>query len=139
MVAFLASLAVTFVLAGVIVIVGVTRKPGTPLTWGEAMVAAVFAFFALFWIYGVVPHQFLTWADSELAWRPDKILLGPGEIFDKLPFTVTWQTIRDILASGIYGVFLFAHGAAFVLWQKRGQTKPKEEISAYGRPLLKKA
>lgn len=139
MVAFLASLAVAFVCGGIIVLVGIKRKPGSPLSWGEAMVAALFTFFVIFWIYGVVPHQFLTWADSELAWRPDRLLLGPGDIFDKLPFTLTWKVVRDIAVSGIYGVFLTAHGAAFVLWQKRGQAKPKEEISAYGRPLLKKA
>ncbi len=139
MVAFLASLAVTFACAAVIVFVGVRRKPGTPLTWGEAMIAAVFAFFVIFWIYGVVPHQFLTWADSELGWRPDRLLLGPGEIFDKLPFTLTWRVVRDIVVSGIYGVFLVAHGAAWVLWQKRGQSKPKQELSAFGRPILKKA
>ncbi len=137
MVAFLASLAVTFVCVGVIVLVGVKREPGIPLTWGEAMVAAAFAFFLIFWVYGVVPHQFLTWADSELGWRPDKLLLGPGNIFDKLPFSLNWRVVRDIAVSGIYGVFLVGHGAIFVIWQKRGQSKPKEELSAYGRPLKK--
>ena len=32
----------------------------------------------MFWVYGVVPHQWLTWADNELNWRADKILFGPG-------------------------------------------------------------
>ena len=63
-----------------IVWMGKRRPPGTPLTWGEAMVASVYCFFLLFWIYGVVPHLWLAWADNELRWRPDKLLFGPGEL-----------------------------------------------------------
>ena len=51
-------------------------------TWGEAMVFATYVFFILFWVYGVVPHQWLTWADSELNWRPDRFIVGP-----ELPWT----------------------------------------------------
>ena len=41
------------------------------------MVFATYVFFILFWVYGVVPHQWLTWADSELNWRPDRFIVGP--------------------------------------------------------------
>ena len=77
MTGFLASMALTIVMILVVIQVGRTRPKGTPLTWGEAMFAAVYVFFLLFWIYGVVPHQWLTWADNELRWRPDKIFLQP--------------------------------------------------------------
>ena len=52
-------------------------RSGTPLTWGEAMVAATYVFFLMFWVYGVVPHQWLTWAQNELKWRSDAIARRP--------------------------------------------------------------
>ena len=63
------------------------RPAGTPLTWGEAMVAAVYMFFVFFWAYGVVPHFWLAWADSQLKWAPNKYLLLPR--YSKTPCTTT--------------------------------------------------
>ena len=75
-----------------------------PLTWGEAMIAATYIFFVLFWLYGVVPHEFLNWADSELAWRPDKKVIGPEGswaswwgFWQKIPLTIHLQIIRDVI------------------------------------------
>jgi hypothetical protein len=97
-------------------------------------------FFIAFLAYGVVPHQWLTWASNELNWRADRIVEGPGGIVGKLPFTVTWQAIQDLIVVAIYGVMLGIHVGMWVWWQKRGQGKPKEiETSPYGRPLVRKA
>ena len=118
------------------------RRPvGTPTTWGEAMVASVVLFGVMFVAYGIAPHQWLAYADNELRWRSDKILLGPGDLFDKaLPFTLTYQTIRDIIAATLYIVFLLVQGLLWTSWQRRGQQKPKAiPTSAFGRPLLKPA
>jgi hypothetical protein len=129
----------TIVSVGIIVAVASRRPVGTPLTWGEAMVAAVFVFWLMFLIYGIVPHQWLTFADNEWQWRKDKILLGPGKIVDKLPFTMTYEAIRDFVAVGIYGVGLAGHVGLWIWWQNRGKQKPKElPTSAYGRPLVKR-
>jgi hypothetical protein len=144
MVAFGTSLLVTVLMTLGIVWVGKRRPPGTPLTWGEAMVASVYVFFLLFWAYGVVPHLWLAWADNELRWRPDKLLFGPGNILKPqaedgwLPLTITYQTLRDIIATVIYGAMLTANAAGFVLWQKRGKsTAVAVERSEYGRPLVR--
>lgn len=120
------------------------RRPvGTPLTWGEAMLAATFVFFVLFLAYGVVPHQWLTWADNELNWRPDRILAGPGEIFTALPFELTYLVMRDVVVSVIYGAFLAAQVVLWKVWQGRGTAKPADrrelEKSPFGRPLVKEA
>lgn len=77
MVAFLSSLIVMALLVAPVFPYAKKRPVGTPLTWGESMAGAVYIFFILFWIYGVVPHQWLTWADAELGWRPDVIWFGP--------------------------------------------------------------
>jgi hypothetical protein len=139
-VAFVVSL-VALVLSLAVVIAVARRRPvGAPVTWGEAMVASTYAFFVMFLAYGVVPHQWLAWADNELNWRADKILYGPGDIVAKLPFTVTYQVLRDLIAAGLYVVFLGAQVFLWSMWQNRGKTKPAElPVSSYGRPLVKKA
>ena len=114
----------------------------------------VVAFFLLFWIYGVVPHQFLTWADSELSWRPDRIWFGPGGQIT-MPFTgwslqtpwfpmvISAQIFRDIIATLIYVVFLGGQIWIWGWWQNRGERakaqKAIEPVTSYGRPLMKRA
>lgn len=143
MVAFSTALLVTIVLTGGAMAYGMRRAPGTPLTWGEAMAAAAYVFMILFLVYGVVPHQWLQWADSQLGWRKDKILAGPHSIPKKsisfdIPMTITYETIRDAIAAGIYIVGLGTQIALFAMWQNRGKGKPKEiPTSAFGRPLVK--
>ena len=140
MVAFVVSLVVLIASVAVVPAYARRRPVGAPLTWGEAMLAATYLFFVMFLAYGIVPHQWLTWADNELSWRADKILLGPGDLVDKLPFTVTYQVLRDVIAAGIYIVFLGGQVALWSMWQNRGKTKPAElPVSSFGRPLVKKA
>jgi hypothetical protein len=129
------------VLSILVIFLFMRRRPiGTPLTWGEAMVAAVFAFAVMFIAYGVFPHQWLNYADNELKWRADKFVHGPGDIVDSFPFVVTYEKIRDFIAVGIYIVGLGVQIALWSIWQKRGQTKAKAlPRSAFGRPLLKPA
>ena len=116
------------------------RRPGAPLTWGEAMVAAVFVYLLMGLAYGIVPHQWLTFADNELGWRSDKIVFGPGDVLTSvLPFTITYQVIRDFIAAGIYIVFLGGQIALWSVWQGRGKVKQRElPTSSFGRPLVKR-
>lgn len=150
MVAFIGSLLVTILVTALIVPMATRRPVGTPLTWGEAMVASVWAFFLMFWVYGLVPHLWLTWADNELGWRPDNIVYGPGDILKPqseggwLPFTITFQTIRDVIAVLIYVVFLVGQVWLWIWWQNRGKraeaaaTARAAITSEYGRPLVRK-
>lgn len=151
MVAFIASVLVTVLLTALVIPMAKRRPVGTPLTWGEAMVASVYAFFLMFWVYGVVPHLFLTWADNELGWRPDNILLGPGGILKPQsldgwnPITISYQTLRDIAAVLIYVVIFGIQIALWIWWQNRGkraaaaETAQASATSEYGRPLVRKS
>ena len=67
MVAFVISVMISVLLVAPIMVYARRRPIDAELTWGEAMVAATYVFFLLFWVYGVVPHQWLQWADSELT------------------------------------------------------------------------
>lgn len=124
------------------------RRPDDgKVTWGEAMLGATYVFFLLFWIYGVVPHQWLVYADNELGWRADKLVVGPtglgftngeGLVAWALPMDITYLVIRDIIAVTIYGLFLAGNIAAWSLWQGRGKVAPTEvEQTRYGRPLVR--
>jgi hypothetical protein len=148
-----------FFLAGVAVIFLVARRrpPGTPLTWGEAMIGATFVFGVLLLGYGVVPNEWLKWADNQLLWRPDRIWFA---ISTKWPvfFTgsnaaveaaagrgriiVSFQALRDIIAAGIYVLMLVAQVWLWIAYQKRGRKPATTEVartSMFGRPLVKQA
>ena len=145
MVAFVLSILIAVAITGGIVAYAKRRSVDTPTTWGEAMVGSLVVFFLMFWVYGVVPHQWLTWADNELNWRVDKILEGPGGIFRSQqdggwsPIRLTYVVLRDLIAVGIYIGALGANIALWSMWQKRGdaQVDKAPERSAFGRPLVK--
>ena len=125
------------------------RRPAdAPMSWGEANIGAMYVFLLLFWIYGIVPHQFLSYADNELQWRVDRLLVGPtglgftdgeGLLSWALPFEITYLVVRDIFAVVIYGLGLAGNIAMFAVWQGRGKVAPTEvvEQSTYGRPLVR--
>ena len=117
-------------------------KPELPATWAQAMLGAtaVFALFLL--VYGVVPHEWLTWADSKLNLREDRILI------DTWAIDFSGRALRDIVATFIYIFFLGLNTWMWIAWQKRGTAKPKAAkaaatpepagTSAFSRPVTKK-
>ncbi|HET6775574.1 MAG TPA: hypothetical protein VFH36_19845, partial [Acidimicrobiales bacterium] len=70
------------------------------------MAAGLFAMFLLLWWYGVIPHQWLTYAEGELSWRPDQLLVRPT---GNVPITISKKTLADIIAVAIYGLGLTLH------------------------------
>ncbi len=145
MVAFVTSLIVTAVVVGGILAYQKRRPVDQVVTWGEAMVGSLVVFFLMFWVYGVVPHQWLTWADNELNWRVDKILYGPGEILKSQedggwsPIRINYIVVRDLIAVGIYIVALGGNIWMWSAWQKRGEQQAEKPVqrSQFGRPLVK--
>ncbi len=164
MTAFLTAIVVSLLMAGAIVWEGKRRPPGTKLTWGEAMLAALFIFALLLMIYGVVPDRWLRYADSELKWRTDKIGIPMGpmghflydtlhigsnknviapkgiKFFGRGKIVISANTVENVIATLIYGVGVAGQIMMIRWWQSRGK-KPQpaalEKTSAYGRPLVK--
>jgi hypothetical protein len=139
------------IIAGVLMTVGVLRYAqrrtvGTPVSWGEAMVGAVYVYFLCFLAYGVIPHQWLQLAENELNWRADRMVFGPGNILQPksaggwLPFNITYRTVSDSVAGVFYVVFLTGQVMLWLVWQNRGKAAGKGTQlvkSTYGRPLIK--
>ena len=123
---------------------GKRRPVGSPLTWGQAMLAATYVFALFFLAYGVVPHQWLTHEQNQLNWRADKIWVGRNAAANYqqswLPFDITFQALGDIIVVGIYVFFLGLQIFMWSWWQKRGKAKAAPELptSTYGRPLVRK-
>jgi len=141
MVAFIASLVATAVMMGILFLVAKKRDPKQPLTWAEAFLAAVFVFALMLVVYGIVPNQWLLWADNELNWRKDTLFFGEGGIqfFGRGRIQIPKEVLRDIIATVIYVVALVAHVYLWLWWQKRGKAKPvaaESKESAFGRPIL---
>jgi hypothetical protein len=139
-VAFTGSLIVMAAMILAVVLYAKRRPVGTPLSWGEAMASATFCTLGLFWAFGVVPHQWLTYAEGELAMRSDAILAGPGStgIAEFLPIVISKQTLSDSIAVALYGLAFTLTIALWAVWQGRGDKKTDEvEKSTYGRPLVK--
>lgn len=127
---------------------GKRRPKGTPLSWGESMLAALYAFATMFIAYGVVPDRWLIHANSELEWNKQKLLYGPFDIFKakanggNFPFTVSYQELRDIVVVVIHVFFFALQIFIWVHWQnrdKKAAAGTEIETSTYGRPLVKKA
>jgi hypothetical protein len=136
LVAFISTLVVGFAGLIAVLLYGRRRPVGAPLSWGQGMAAATFAMFMFLWWYGVIPHQWLTWGESELNWRSDRLLFEPT---GNQPLTVSYQTLRDIIAVGIYGVALALHVFLWAWWNDRGKARPVAvPASRYGRPLVRK-
>lgn len=150
MVAFFSSFSIVVVGVAICLLVGHRRPLGTPVTWGEAFFGATFVFALMVVAYGVVPHQWLDWADNKLGWRPDKLLLGISSSGIKLGnnaklisgrgrILMSYQTLRDIIAATLYGIFLTAQVVLWSVWQKRGRAKGAvEPTSRFGRPVIRK-
>ena len=113
MVAFIASVLVMVLLTALVIPMAKRRPVGTPLTWGEAMVASVYAFFLMFWVYGVVPHLFLTIRDIA-AVLIYVVLLGA-----QIALWVWWQNRGKRAAAA--------------------ESAQATVTSEYGRPLVRKS
>lgn len=115
------------------------------MTWGEAMMVSIYLFFVLFFVFGIVPHQWLTLSENELNFRADVLFDFWGLVTAKsqggwFPFELTLRVVSDVVAALIYIVFLGIFTALWTFWQtpqEKDLTK-KLTTSTYGRPLVKR-
>lgn len=141
MVAFVTSLVIG--LLGCLAVLGQARRRpvGAPLSWGQAMMASGFVFFLFYWWYGVIPHWWIEWADSDLGWRSDSFLIQAtgSPLEGHWPLDINMVVVRDVVATMIYGLGLTLHVGLWAMWQDRSKERPVAvPTSQYGRPLVRK-
>jgi hypothetical protein len=117
------------------------RSPDQTTTWAEAMAGAVAVLFFFTLAYGIIPHEWLTFANSYLNMSNDRFIGWAGERLVKLPYSA----IRDTVAALIYVVAIGANVVLWVRWQDRltPKAEPAEgeaaaqvvRTSRFGRPL----
>jgi len=144
--AFLLSFFLAIALTLAVIPYGKRRPVGTPFSWGESMLAAIYAFATMFIAYGIVPDRWIQHSDKNLHWTKQKIVYGPFNLLrpkaygGNFPFTLSYQEVRDIVVVIIHVIFFGLQIYIWSWWQKRGKKAPTTEIetSTYGRPLVRK-
>jgi hypothetical protein len=139
-VAFTGSLLVSIAMTAGILWYAKRRPQGAELTWGQAMAAATYVSFLLFWFFGVVPDRWRVYSASEMGMRADAILAGPGSTgwLTEFPVVISKAVVSDLVTVHIYVLGLVATFWVWAVWQKRGQAASDDvERSSYGRPLVK--
>jgi hypothetical protein len=129
------------------------RDPGQETTWVEAFGGALGVFAIMALAYAVVPHEWLTYANSYLPWgNSSSFIFRSNEQMLWIlpwhwPFDFNYPALRDIVVTGIYIIFLGLNLKLWVMWQKRHEVKAAPEPaegaparrSRFGRPLRAKA
>ena len=125
-----------------IVLYSKRRAPGRYLTWGEAMAGRrpSPSCSSTSGTASSPPVDHPRRQGVGLALRPDPLRpVRPLQPDRFIPFTISYQALRDIVVTLIYGVALGLHIFHWAQWQNRA--KPKAEIvptTTYGRPLARK-
>ena len=139
---------IALVVHGLLMVVSRTPKPADePSSWVGCFLGAVGTFALMTLAYGVIPHEWLTYANGYLKWGDtNKFIFRSSQ--DMLffpwqwPFNLDYPALRDIVVTLIYGAMLGLNIALFVMWQKRNVVveKPAADTtpakrSRFGRPL----
>jgi len=146
--AFLVSLFLATIGALLVLPYAKRRPKDKKATWGEAMLASLYAFGLMVVAFGICPDRWIAHCDAELGWGTTNIVYGPFDILKPTalggsfnPITIPWQAMRDIgvviIHVWFFGLLIFIWGK----WQKRGEAPAGTAVatSNYGRPLVKKA
>ena len=134
--AFLLSFFGTIVLTLAVIPYGKRRPVGKPVSWGEAMLGAVYAFGVMFLAFGIVPHQWIDHADRNLGWTQRQASSSDPAASCKpqadggwFPFTLQYEAVRDIVVVLIHVIFF---GLLIFIWlvvaEARPAVKPGTEI-----------
>ncbi len=141
----IASVATLGLLAIIFGYLLVVPKSPEPATWAQSMAGAVLVFALMLLGYGVIPSEWIIFANSHLRWDEGQNIFNQNSV---IPFEVSKAVARDLVAVGIYAFFVVVNGVMFVMWQKRKTSEQREKeaataeptgTSAFGRPMTKRA
>ncbi len=114
-----------------------------PMTWTRATVAAMLAWVALVFYFGMVPSEWLNFAQTDLEWSSQNIALTiPPILVLGNNVEISYAAVKDIISGGYHIVMLVAAGLFALEIQKMKDGRPAraakpEPQSPYGRPLVR--
>ena len=113
------------------------------MTWARATVAAMITFVALVFFFGMVPSEWLNFAQTDLDWSsqrvavtiPPVLVLG-NEI--NISYAVIKDSIQMVYSLGLLGVAaVLAIQIQKIKEGRPASSAPVEKKSPYGRPLVR--
>ncbi|MBT8212846.1 MAG: hypothetical protein KJN71_06845 [Acidimicrobiia bacterium] len=110
------------------------------LTWARATIGAFLFTAEMLILFGIVPNQWLTLAQTTWQWTPQKIFITlPSWLTLNNEVSISYSALKDIVSGTYAAVLLGAIAITMVRWQdyqKEAAAKAKEtQVSIYGRPL----
>jgi hypothetical protein len=113
------------------------------MTWARALFAGVIAWVELVIIFGMVPSEWLNFAQTDLDWSSQRVAITiPPALVLGNEVEVSYAAIKDSISMG-YHIVMLAAAAVFTLQlQKMKQGRPASAeraapTSPYGRPLVR--
>ena len=113
------------------------------MTWARAVFAATVTWIELVIIFGMVPSEWLNFAQTDLNWSSQRVALTiPSWLVLGNQVELSWEVLKDSISMGYHLVML---GAAAVLALQLQRMRQGAPVSAekpaarspYGRPLIK--
>jgi hypothetical protein len=114
------------------------------MTWARATFAAFVAFVALIFYFGMVPSEWLNFAQTDLNWssQRDALVIPPVLVLGN-DVAISYAAIKDSIQMGYSLGLLAVAGVLAIQIQKMKEGRPAsaaapaEKKSPYGRPLVK--
>lgn len=114
------------------------------MTWARAAVAALITWLALVFFFGMVPSEWLNYAQTDLDWSPQRVAVTiPPFLVLGNDVAISWAAVKDSISMGYHIVMLGAAAVLAIQIQKIKEGRPAsaaappEKKSPYGRPLVK--
>jgi hypothetical protein len=113
------------------------------MTWSRALFAGFVAWLELVIIFGMVPSEWLNYAQTDLDWSSQRIALTiPPILVLGNTVEISYAVIKDSISMGYHIVMLVVAGVFALQVQKMHLGRPAsaekpEKKSPYGRPLVR--
>lgn len=113
------------------------------MTWARAVFAATVTWVELVVIFGMVPSEWLNFAQTDLDWSSQRNALTiPSWLVLGNQIDLSWEAVKDSISMGYHIVMLGAAAVFTLQLQRMKQGAPAsaekpESRSPYGRPLIK--
>ncbi|MGD2100874.1 MAG: hypothetical protein PVG83_01440 [Acidimicrobiia bacterium] len=113
------------------------------MTWARATAAAMIAWVALVFYFGMVPSEWLSYAQTDLDWSSQRIaFIIPPVLVLGNEVEISWAVLKDAISGGYHAVLLGGAAVLAIQIQKIKEGRPAsaapvEKKSPYGRPLVK--